>query len=185
MDEAKKQNWDPGVQGLVAFPEVLAFGCQSVNWTTQLGNAFLAQQEDVMQAVQRMRAKAEADGKLRSTPQETWRPRTRAVNRQLLLSRLTLMSGTCPTTIPIYLGSSGLGILSASRLSRDWFWLWFLSRIRSWPVFRRLGRMGLGWMGLVARLVRRRNHPQSFFLPSLWIPAFRWRWSLWAFCLGS
>jgi len=71
MDEAKKQNWDPSVQGLVAFPQVLAYLSQDMGWTTQLGNAFLAQQPDVMQAVQRMRAQAEARGTLRSTPQET------------------------------------------------------------------------------------------------------------------
>ena len=71
MDEAKKQNWDPSVQGLVAFPGVLAQLTQNMSWTTQLGNAFLAQQADVMQAVQRMRAKAMAKGTLRSTPQET------------------------------------------------------------------------------------------------------------------
>ena len=46
MDEAKKQNWDPSVQGLVAFPDVLARLTQDMGWTTQLGNAFLAQQVD-------------------------------------------------------------------------------------------------------------------------------------------
>ena len=60
MAEAKKQNWDPSVQGLVAFPDVLARLAQGMSWTTPLGNAFLAQQADVMQAVQRMRAQAEA-----------------------------------------------------------------------------------------------------------------------------
>jgi hypothetical protein len=70
MDEAKKQNWDPSVQGLVAFPQVLARMTQDMGWTTPLGNAFLAQQADVMSAVQRMRAQAEARGTLRSTPQE-------------------------------------------------------------------------------------------------------------------
>ena len=44
---------------------------QNMSWTTQLGNAFLAQQADVMQAVQRMRAQAQAKGTLHSTPQET------------------------------------------------------------------------------------------------------------------
>ena len=68
MDKAKKQNWDPSVQGLVAFPDVLAHLTQDMNWTTQLGNAFLAQQADVMQAVQRMRAEAEAKGTLRPLP---------------------------------------------------------------------------------------------------------------------
>lgn len=71
MDEAKKQNWDPSIQGLVAFPDVLVLLTQNMSWTTQLGNAFLAQQADVMQAVQRMRAEAEAKGRLQTTPQET------------------------------------------------------------------------------------------------------------------
>jgi len=71
MEEAKKQNWDPSIQGLVAFPDVMARLTQDPNWTTQLGNAFLAQQADVMQAVQRMRAQAQSKGVLRSTPQET------------------------------------------------------------------------------------------------------------------
>jgi hypothetical protein len=71
MDEAKKQPWDPSVQGLAAFPDVLARLAQDINWTTQLGNAFLAQQADLMQAVQHMRAEAKAKGTLHSTPQET------------------------------------------------------------------------------------------------------------------
>jgi hypothetical protein len=71
MDEAKKQPWDPSIQGLVAFPDVLAHLTQDMNWTTQLGNAFLAQQADVMQAVQRMRVQAQAKGTLHSTPQVT------------------------------------------------------------------------------------------------------------------
>jgi hypothetical protein len=71
MDNAKKQKWDPSVQGLVAFPNVLEQLTQNIGWTTQLGNAFLAQQKDVMQAVQRMRAQAQAKGTLHSTPQET------------------------------------------------------------------------------------------------------------------
>jgi hypothetical protein len=71
IEKAKKENWDPSVQGLVAFREVLTQLAQNINWTTQLGNAFLAQQADVMQAVQRMRAEAQARGTLRSTPQQT------------------------------------------------------------------------------------------------------------------
>jgi len=70
MDQAKKQNWDPSVQGLVAFPKVLARMTQDMGWTTPLGNAFLAEPADVMKAVQRMRVQAEARGTLRSTPQE-------------------------------------------------------------------------------------------------------------------
>jgi hypothetical protein len=71
MDAARQQNWDASVQGLVAFPDVVATLNQDVEWTAALGNAFLAQQSDVMDAVQRMRARARANGKLSSTPQQT------------------------------------------------------------------------------------------------------------------
>jgi hypothetical protein len=71
MDAARQQNWDPSIQALVAFPDVLARLNQDIRWTTDLGNAFLAQQPDVMNAVQQLRAKAQANGKLQSTPQQT------------------------------------------------------------------------------------------------------------------
>jgi len=66
---AQDQNWDASVQALVVFPDVLKRLNDDVTWTTNLGNAFLAQQQDVMDAVQRMRQKAQAAGKLASTPQ--------------------------------------------------------------------------------------------------------------------
>ena len=68
MDAAKQQNWDPSVQALVAFPDALRLLSNDVRWTTDLGNAFLAQQADVMSAVQRMRARARANGKLATYP---------------------------------------------------------------------------------------------------------------------
>lgn len=64
------QNWDPSIQALVVFPDVIKRLNDDVTWTTNLGNAFLAQQADVMDAVQRLRAQAEQAGKLASTPQE-------------------------------------------------------------------------------------------------------------------
>jgi hypothetical protein len=67
---AAQQNWDPSVQALVVFPDVLKRLNEDINWTTNLGNAFLAQQTDVMAAVQTMRQSAEQSGKLKSTPQE-------------------------------------------------------------------------------------------------------------------
>jgi hypothetical protein len=70
-DAAAKQPWDPSIQALVLFPEVLSQMDQNIGWTTDLGNAFLAQETDVMDAVQRMRQQAEQSGKLKSTPQQT------------------------------------------------------------------------------------------------------------------
>jgi hypothetical protein len=70
-EAARQQNWDASVQAMVAFPDVLTMLNQDVQWTTALGNAFLAQQSDVMAAVQRMRARAQANGKLSTTAQQT------------------------------------------------------------------------------------------------------------------
>jgi len=70
LDAAKQQNWDPSVQALVAFPDALNLLSNDIRWTTDLGNAFLAQQSDVMSAVQAMRARAQANGRLQSSPQQ-------------------------------------------------------------------------------------------------------------------
>lgn len=70
MNAAKQQNWDPSVQALVAFPEALRLMNNDVRWTTDLGNSFLAQQNDLMNAVQTMRARASANGRLATTPQQ-------------------------------------------------------------------------------------------------------------------
>ena len=69
-EAAAQQNWDASVQALVMFPDVLKRLNDDVTWTTTLGNAFLAQQQDVMDAIQRMRALAQQAGKLASSPQE-------------------------------------------------------------------------------------------------------------------
>lgn len=71
INAARQQNWDPSVQALVAFPDLLAMLNRDVQWTTDLGNAFLAQQKDVMDAVQRMRVRAQQNGRLSSNSQET------------------------------------------------------------------------------------------------------------------
>src|SRR5436189_5547293 len=67
---AQEQNWDPSIQALVVFPDVLQRLNQDVQWTTALGNAFMSQQADVMASVQRMRQSAEQSGRLYSTPQQ-------------------------------------------------------------------------------------------------------------------
>lgn len=61
--------WDPSVQALLPFPNVLGTMASDMNWTTDLGNAFLANRDSVMDAVQRMRHRAYEYGYLRSNPQ--------------------------------------------------------------------------------------------------------------------
>jgi hypothetical protein len=68
---AQQQPWDPSIQALVPFPGLVKQMNQDIAWTTNLGNAFLSQQGDVMDAVQRMRLKAQQAGKLSTTTQQT------------------------------------------------------------------------------------------------------------------
>ena len=70
-DAVAKQPWDASVQSLAALPDVANRLANDIQWTTDLGNAFLAQQSDVMDAVQRMRKKAQDRGTLKSTEQQT------------------------------------------------------------------------------------------------------------------
>ena len=69
-DAVAKQPWDPSVQSMAATPEVVKRLADDIQWTTELGNAFLAQQGDVMDAVQRMRKKAKDNGALESNEQQ-------------------------------------------------------------------------------------------------------------------
>lgn len=65
-----KQPWDGSVKSLVATPDVLSTMDTKLDWTEKLGDAVLAQQPDVMDAIQRLRTKADANNKLTSTEQQ-------------------------------------------------------------------------------------------------------------------
>jgi hypothetical protein len=65
------KNWDVSVKSLAHFPDVLSMMSDRIEWTTKLGNAFLAQEKDVLAAVQYLRSKALDRDNLASTPQQT------------------------------------------------------------------------------------------------------------------
>jgi hypothetical protein len=69
--ELEKQPWDPSVKSLVNFPQVLDMMSDQLDWTVKLGDAFLAQQKQVMDTVQTLRAKAQKEGNLKSNEQQT------------------------------------------------------------------------------------------------------------------
>jgi len=69
-DAVAKQNWDPSIQSMAALPDVVKQLADNISWTSDLGNAFLAQQSDVMDAVQRMRAKAQGAGNLKASKEQ-------------------------------------------------------------------------------------------------------------------
>jgi hypothetical protein len=68
--ELEKQTWDPSVKSLVNFPQVLTMLSEKIDWTQKLGDAFLAQQKDVMATVQKLRKKAEEQGNLKTTKEQ-------------------------------------------------------------------------------------------------------------------
>src|SRR3974390_2847874 len=66
-----KQTWDDSVKSLVATPDVLSMMSTKIDWTQKLGDAVLAQQPDAMDAIQRLRSKAQANNKLITTKEQT------------------------------------------------------------------------------------------------------------------
>jgi hypothetical protein len=69
-DALDNKSWDPSVKALVPFPQVLAMMSERLEWTQKLGDAFLDQEDEVMDTVQKLRTRAEAAGNLRDTEQQ-------------------------------------------------------------------------------------------------------------------
>ncbi|MGC2824564.1 MAG: DUF3300 domain-containing protein, partial [Pseudolabrys sp.] len=69
-DAMQKQPWDPSVKGLTSVPQVLAMMNEKLDWTNQLGEAFLAQPDDVQNAIQALRTQAETTGSLKSSKEQ-------------------------------------------------------------------------------------------------------------------
>lgn len=70
MAAAKDKDWDPSVKAMLGFPDVLAMMDEKLDWTTKLGDAFLSQQRDVMDSIQRLRRKANEAGNLKTTQEQ-------------------------------------------------------------------------------------------------------------------
>ena len=66
VQAVEQNNWDPSVKSLVAFPQILAMMDEKLDWMERLGDAFLSQQQQVMDTVQDLRQKAQAAGNLQS-----------------------------------------------------------------------------------------------------------------------
>ena len=88
-----KQGWDDSVKSLVATPSVLTMMSTKLDWTQKLGDAILAQQPDVMDAVQRLRTKAQANNKLTSTKEQKVSV-TQQENKQVIV-----IEPTAPDTV--------------------------------------------------------------------------------------
>jgi hypothetical protein len=85
VDAAAKKSWDASVQALVILPDVLKRLNQDISWTSDLGNVFLAQQQGVMEAVQRMRQRAQSNGALQSTKEQQVTTTTQGGNTYIVV----------------------------------------------------------------------------------------------------
>jgi hypothetical protein len=79
-----QQSWDPSVKALTQFPSVLSNMAQNISWTSQLGDVYHNQSQDVMSAIQTLRKQAQAAGNLKSTPQQTVTTQTQG-NTQVIV----------------------------------------------------------------------------------------------------
>ena len=96
-DALDTMNWDLSVKALAPFPQVLAMMAQEPDWTQRMGEAFLAQQADVMDSVQKLRQKAQAAGNLKTTAEQKVVVERR--DRYQRLSRPILKLSMFPVTI--------------------------------------------------------------------------------------
>jgi Protein of unknown function (DUF3300) len=114
-DAVAKQPWDPSVQSMAAFPDVVQRMAENIQWMTDVGNAFLAQQKDVMDAVQRMRVKAQGTGNLKTGSEQKVETKTSQSGQQVIVVEQAnpeavyvpsydpaVVYGTAPAEYPYY-----------------------------------------------------------------------------------
>jgi hypothetical protein len=101
-EAVKNQPWDPSVQAMAAMPDLVKRLADDIQWTTDLGNAFLAQQTDVMDAVQRMRHKAQDKGSLQSNQQQTVQVQTIESKEVIVIQQSNPEVFYVPSYDPVY-----------------------------------------------------------------------------------
>src|SRR6516164_2749358 len=85
MQAVNTQSWDPSVKALTQFPSVLSDMAQNISWTSQLGDAYHNQSQQVMAAIQTLRKQAQAAGNLKSTPQQTVTTQTQGSTQVIVI----------------------------------------------------------------------------------------------------
>ena len=138
----ESQTWDPSVKSLVNFPQVLDMMNEKLDWTEQLGDAFLAQEKDVMDAVQRLRAKAQSAGNLSSNEQQTVtvEPATNVIVVQPASPTVVYVPTYNPTVVygawpypsyppyyyqpPGYVATAGISFAAGVAIGAAWGYAW-------------------------------------------------------------
>src|SRR5206468_2817849 len=94
--ELEKQEWDPSVKSLVNFPEQLSMMSEKLSLTIKLGDAFIDQQVDVMNAIQVLRNKANAKGNLQTNAQQTVKVEAAPAQQSTVVNVTVPNGGTAP-----------------------------------------------------------------------------------------
>lgn len=149
LSQVEHRAWDDSVKSLTHYPEVLQWLDENLTWTKQVGEAFLAQPADVMNAIQRLRAKARASGTLTDTPQQQVLTEPNVIRIVPADPEIIYVPRYDPAVVfvdrPLYYSYSypaplitfGLGWRVGSWLAYDFDWhrcrLWVGDRHRHWP----------------------------------------------------
>jgi len=134
-DAVAKQNWDASVQSLTAFPQVLAMMDDKLEWTERLGDAFLADEQRVMDTVQSLRRRAQGAGNLASTPQQS----------VVVESDIVVIEPAQPEVVyvPVY---DPLAIYGAWWAPGYPPWFWYPPPIYGYPPIITGIAFGIGWV---------------------------------------
>src|SRR5688572_12222723 len=136
--------WDESVKSLTHYPEVVQWMDENLHWTQQVGEAFTSQSADVMQAIQRLRAKARAAGTLVDTPQQQIIAEPQVIRIVPAQPDIIYVPHYEPEIVfvdrPIYYGrpflTFGTGVAVGSWLAFDCDWrrhsIWVGNRHRRW-----------------------------------------------------
>src|SRR5882672_10689821 len=129
-DAVQKEPWNASIQAMAALPDVVKQMAENIKWTTDLGNAFLAQQSDVMDAVQRMRKKAQEGGNLKCSEQQKVETKEVASKQVIIIEQqnpeVVYVPSYNPTVVygapvypypPIYYPPSTGAVIAASAIS--------------------------------------------------------------------
>jgi hypothetical protein len=101
-EAVQKQPWDASIQAMAALPDVVKRLADDIQWTTDLGNAFLAQQSDVMDAIQRMRKKAQDKGSLKTNEQQKVQVQTVESKQVIVIEQANPEVIYVPSYDPVY-----------------------------------------------------------------------------------
>jgi len=102
VEKVSKQDWDPSIQAMAPLPDLVKRLADDIQWTTDLGNAFLAQQSEVMDAVQRMRQKAQGKGTLATNDKQKVETQTVESKQVIVIEQASPEVVYVPSYDPLY-----------------------------------------------------------------------------------